>query len=389
MIDDVIQYSFALIDESEDYVNISDIDRAFAAEHKFRCPCCNKEMYATFGPIKVPHFRHNGEKCDYDNYLHAIAEDYFLKEFSACIDQKQSFLLDYTLPVKCDQKCIVDRNICGVLKQERSIDLAQKYTRISREKRVSVDGSFRRPDILLESEYGEQLWVEIWVKHKTVEDKRKQGNILEIKISYEGDLEQFKEHHLKESERVHYYPQDSVIKECDDPVIPEDKSISEPKLTQNEETLQSSAWREERPNKDDKYDFRARVKPEPQDDVVFSGWIDLGLPSGTLWANGTSGKMDFGVAIEKYGDNVPTSAQFDELRSNCKADWEDMYFARFTGPNGNSIRLKHGWYWLNSYNMSHKPTNRADCIHLFFGGHGLINDKEVFKELSVRLVNHK
>ena len=390
MIGDDIQYSIALLDSSEESVKISDINRQFADEHSFSCPFCKKKMYATFGPIRIPHFRHNGEKCDYENYLHAVAEYVFLNEFKACLEQKRPFLLEYYSRVKCRQKCIVDKNICAVLKQKETFDLAQKYTRISREKNVPVEGGYRRPDILLESGPGEQLWVEMWVTHRAAEEKLKQGSVLEIKISREEELKQFEEHKLSESETVHYYPQDIVPKECEIPVILDNKPISEPQPEQREEAPIIPAKKENHSLKYDEYEKALKkYQSEPEKEPIFdgkNGWIDLGLPSGTLWSNSYSGEMSFHAALERFAGLVPTSSQFDELRTYCKVEWEDGFYARYTGPNGNTIELRRGKYWLNSYNTNLKPTNRADCIDLFFGGHGLINDKDTSEELSVRLV---
>lgn len=390
MIGDDIQYSIALLDNSEKNVKISDINRQFADEHSFSCPFCKKRMYATFGPIRIPHFRHNGEKCDYENYLHAVAESVFLNEYKACVEKKRPFLFDYYSRLHCNENCIVDRNNCGVLKQRETINLAQKYTLISRERNVPVEGGYRRPDILLESDTGEQLWVEMWVTHRTVEEKRKQGNVLEIKISREEDLKQFEEHKLSESETVHYYPQNLVYKECTIPVIPDKKPISEPQPVQREEAPIIPAKKVKSLRRDDELE-KARIKyeSEPKKETIFdgeNGWIDLGLPSGTLWSNSYSGEMSFHAALERFAGLVPTSSQFDELRTYCKVEWEDGFYARYTGPNGNTIELRRGKYWLNSYNTNLKPTNRADCIDLFFGGHGLINDKDTSEELSVRLV---
>ena len=68
-------------------------------------------------------------------------------------------------------------------------------------------------------------------------------------------------------------------------------------------------------------------------------FIDLGLPSGTLWAESNEeGFYTFDEAVSKYGDSLPTREQFIELRSQCKWEWMgDGY--KVTGPNGNCIVL--------------------------------------------------
>ena len=76
------------------------------------------------------------------------------------------------------------------------VDLTKIYKSIKREYRVQVDDHFRRPDILLTSDTGEQLWIEIWVTHDTTVEKRKDGHIVELKIYNEKDLEQIRNHKL-------------------------------------------------------------------------------------------------------------------------------------------------------------------------------------------------
>lgn len=69
------------------------------------------------------------------------------------------------------------------------------------------------------------------------------------------------------------------------------------------------------------------------------GYVDLGLPSGTLWKNSNEkGYFTYDEAEKKFGRKLPTNEQMQELVDFC--EWEyvgDGY--RFTGPNGKSITL--------------------------------------------------
>ena len=65
---------------------------------------------------------------------------------------------------------------------------------------MTIDEHYRRPDILIESFDGKQLWIEIWVSHETDEEKRKDGRIIEIKINSEKDLEMIRNHKIVQSE---------------------------------------------------------------------------------------------------------------------------------------------------------------------------------------------
>lgn len=68
-------------------------------------------------------------------------------------------------------------------------------------------------------------------------------------------------------------------------------------------------------------------------------YINLGLPSGTLWADtNEEGLYTFAEAAVKYGDSLPTKEQFEELMNQCEWKWNNNGY-KVTGPNGNSIVL--------------------------------------------------
>ena len=121
-----------------------------------------------------------------------------------------------------------------------------------------------------------------------------------------------------------------------------------------------------------------------------SGYVDLGLPSGTLWKKVNEGadRTNFGQtyytydeAISKFANNLPTKEQFIELINNCKWYWEGNG-CKFVGPNGNSIYLpaagyrdchngdvddvgRCGNYWSST------PVASAGAWYLFFNSSGV------------------
>ena len=70
------------------------------------------------------------------------------------------------------------------------------------------------------------------------------------------------------------------------------------------------------------------------------GYVDLGLPSGTLWKS----KNEKGVyktydeAMEQFKGKLPTREHWEELKGMCDWELEDKGY-KVTGPNGNSIFL--------------------------------------------------
>lgn len=82
-------------------------------------------------------------------------------------------------------------------------------------------------------------------------------------------------------------------------------------------------------------------------DLANQGFIDLGLPSGTLWKqyneDCTNAYYTYEGAFNQFGTNLPTKEQFEELQNMCSWYWMGSGYRVF-GPNGNSIYLPAaGW----------------------------------------------
>lgn len=82
--------------------------------------------------------------------------------------------------------------------------------------------------------------------------------------------------------------------------------------------------------------------------TVFDDYVDLGLPSGTLWKSTNELNADdpeynfytFDEAVARFGDNLPTDEQLYELIECCEWSFDnDRNIVTVTGPNGNSIEL--------------------------------------------------
>lgn len=68
-------------------------------------------------------------------------------------------------------------------------------------------------------------------------------------------------------------------------------------------------------------------------------YIDLGLPSGTLWKDANEeGYYTYINAVETFGKQLPTKEQWVELKDKCKWEWLNNGY-KVTGPNGKSIFL--------------------------------------------------
>ena len=486
MAKDEVLYRYALLDDTKHTVSIDDIDRPFTRLHKFYCPHCHNEMYATFGEFQPPHFRHNGDKCQQSKYLHDLAEHVFHEEYSKCLDNGLPFFLELRIPTPCNKACVLKKHVdCKEHYIQKTVDLTKEYTLISLESRVDIDDRYRRPDILLESLDGKQLWVEIWVSHETEEDKRKDGRIIEIKIDTEKDLEKIRQHKIVQSEgedlAVRIF---SIETDGADDLFEDEESISNIKYpcekyycfevgtggakgevidytrttvstdlsyrvilrlnwkgshnsiegSTGVQTTENSlraicfqryfSYAEDGPSYPDKsFDSLivsewkvASFKPTPiqgstpyhrsyyspqyqpthqptPSSVEISNmeWVDLGLPSGTLWAKyDVNGKTSFMGAKMSYGSHVPSRTNAYELSKCCTIKWDDSAHALvFTGPNGNSISFpcnkSNKSYWLNAYEQGNPEFGQ--CFHIGPDGHFWINDSESNSSIYVRLVS--
>lgn len=123
-------------------------------------------------------------------------------------------------------------------------------------------------------------------------------------------------------------------------------------------------------------------------DITTLKFVDLGLPSGKLWAtenvkdvNGNEAYLTFDKAIETFGKNLPSKEDWKELFDNSSYSWnEERKGYDVTGPNGNSIFLpaagyrggvsvndvgSYGYYWSSSFLDEYAAcyaSFRSDCL---------------------------
>ena len=85
-----------------------------------------------------------------------------------------------------------------------------------------------------------------------------------------------------------------------------------------------------------------RKEKQRRDELARQGYVDLGLPSGTLWKKenegGNSAYYTYDEAVSKFGNKLPTIMHFTELIDKCKWTWTGSGY-KIIGPNGNFIYL--------------------------------------------------
>lgn len=73
---------------------------------------------------------------------------------------------------------------------------------------------------------------------------------------------------------------------------------------------------------------------------VSEGYVNLGLPSGTLWKteNEDCGLITYDQAANFYGSDLPTKEQWEELKDNCLWTWTGNGY-KVKGKSGETIFL--------------------------------------------------
>ena len=141
-----------------------------------------------------------------------------------------------------------------------------------------------------------------------------------------------------------------------------------------------------------------KAEQERRDRLKTQGFIDLGLPSGTLWKNKNEegGFYTYEQAVSKFGSSLPTKEQLEELKNSCNWTWNGSGY-KVTGPNGNSIVLPAAGYRYcngdvdyvgsdgNVWSSTPDGSDDAWCLYFFSDEVGMDNDRRC-GGLSVRLV---
>lgn len=91
-------------------------------------------------------------------------------------------------------------------------------------------------------------------------------------------------------------------------------------------------------------------------ELIAQGYVDLGLPSGTLWKkeNEDGGLYGYNKALARFGDNLPTEEQFRELIDTCQWVWLGLDKGyKVIGPSGEYVTFPTQGYI--SWGIKNRP----------------------------------
>ena len=134
-------------------------------------------------------------------------------------------------------------------------------------------------------------------------------------------------------------------------------------------------------------------------------YIDLGLPSGTLWSTSFEKESDTFLYLpynKAISLNIPTQEQWEELMNICKWKGESGMFC-CVGPNGavlsfaktgyiqvisEKTEIADSFFWIRNIN---NELNEVEAAHMFVCGRLYYSIDRLYRgfKLPIRLVRQK
>jgi hypothetical protein len=175
-----IQYKYALSGDG----SFIDINSVTPSERKdYVCLSCGGIVRPILGEVNRKHFRHKvSSECSNETYLHKMGKLLFQKNYEECLESDTGYRLAYESLVSCDY---CKHGPCGITTELRTFDLTVAFKSVFVETR---DDSLI-PDLMLTTESGNKIYIEIAVTHKCSAEKINSGTkIIEFLIQTEDDL---------------------------------------------------------------------------------------------------------------------------------------------------------------------------------------------------------
>lgn len=208
----MVQFLYAQ-DESGKMVNIKD---AKGKDSKFFCPNCKDEMIPRCGNKNAWHFAHKNAKCQYDQYLHTLAEIKIQEWWNS--SEEVNIVLAHRVLCPEIEKCIFYNRISSL-----SRNSLQKEDEIKCEKLIKRKHNLKelygkceqeewfegfRADLLcpnLLDKY-DPLFFEICVTHQCEREKIDSGiKIIEFLIESEDDVDALIGNTIEEGDKIRFY----------------------------------------------------------------------------------------------------------------------------------------------------------------------------------------
>ena len=227
-----VRYSYALDHENR----LVSILEAKSIDGVFRCPHCKSEMIKRCGENNAPHFAHKSKECDYDRYLHTLAEQKITEWFNS--SNEVMIAVQHNVICKMHGQCqLMGHEISEncFKKSHDTYNLKKWLVRAEQEKSFTRNGEKYVADIFCHNQKNPQnpLFLEIHVTHRCEQKKKDSGiKIIEFDIQSEEDIDAIIGQTIMESEKIRFYNFENKESEADfhDRGVPVQKFILFPSM---------------------------------------------------------------------------------------------------------------------------------------------------------------
>ena len=198
-----VKYRYALNANNE----LIEIHSAHEIGGIYYCPECGEQMILKCGSKKAWHFSHDKVECDYNHYLHTIAERRIAEWFNAAVEIP--IVLQINEVCESKKKCRFFREeLCCKPCFSDAFNLKDYYSLCEIEKRYTKDGHTYIADIICWPKYEKYgpLFIEICVTHPCEEEKLSSGiRIIELVIQSEEDIDRIIGTQMIAGENLRFY----------------------------------------------------------------------------------------------------------------------------------------------------------------------------------------
>lgn len=200
----MVKYHYAL-DTDDRLIPIDEVTKENRAKF-YTCLDCGREMVVVLGDKREHHFRHKGDTCSRESYLHKLGKRRFKERFYS----QEKFIIQYSVEYYCDQaeKCKFWLGSWCNRRETKEIDLKKLYDICEEE---VVYGGYRADLVLSSKEHPERkpIFLEIHVTKECSIEKKESGiQIIEIDVKEEKDVES----PIVESPSIRFYGFEKVRK---------------------------------------------------------------------------------------------------------------------------------------------------------------------------------
>ena len=189
--------------------NLVTLTPGYKVNGKFTCPNpeCKLEMIPKQGDFNSWHFAHKGKECDYDRYLHTIAELRIQEWYNKADKVNITYPIEVICPVHSNCK-LAQNNYSCKKDSIATADLKKYWPQCEKETEYKIGESKFVPDLLCRDKDGKDrpLFIEICVTHPCEIDKLNSGvRIIELFIKSEDDIDLIIKDGIVPSDMVLYH----------------------------------------------------------------------------------------------------------------------------------------------------------------------------------------